>query len=656
MRTTASNPSSFMLIQGEKLVSEHVGKSVLQDVRYRSRWLLISSPAEPLAVNLSSTDRLLLWGTVHAVVLDDGSYLPIPTRNEASAVIQKRLGGRDARGLSDGLEGDFVGCLFRGERIATLFADAFHRRDVFYGRFSEGMIVSDNLEPLRQIASGAYDQAALSNMLCVFGGYAPKKHTMYRNVRRLGIGERLILTPGDVRIAREPFRPAVVQEYGSRHLDDYARAFTEATAIRASANRTWLYLSGGWDSSALLAILVRDLGADRVRTVTGRIALSPISRDTNVYEADRARRVAEWYGVEHHEVPWDLTTDSAVEMWEQTRPLFRANHIYARNACDYSFMTDYLRHRMAPGDVIFSGEVSDGAHNLGFASNRTIQDHPDLSFRAYADKMACYLFGPTFLKSLLSGDYARDAVYQALRSRLAGHVFDAADALRSGAQRAEAFLSACFLRGHRIPFYSLQNHAFLTPAGAEAYQTEMRDTYLSEALEDLLPENVYGWALHLYNSFHWQGSTLKSIRVTADRHGLSLAFPYWDRRLQQFLSAMPEDWGRGLELRPIKYPLRSMLEKKAAYPHDLQVNTLNFRNDVDPQFSFDAEWLYRSAPASLFRECMRRCPFEAILDAGWFNLDYLRRIATEYAAGRETSGEERTDLARLVQLCWVGWY
>ena len=53
------------------------------------------------------------------------------------------------------------------------------------------------------------------------------------------------------------------------------------------------------------------------------------------------------------------------------------------------------------GKSIFCGEISDGVHNFGFAQYATILNHPDLGFREYADKMGVYLFGPSFLNTLL---------------------------------------------------------------------------------------------------------------------------------------------------------------------------------------------------------------------------------------------------------------
>ena len=49
------------------------------------------------------------------------------------------------------------------------------------------------------------------------------------------------------------------------------------------------------------------------------------------------------------------------------------------------------------GKSVFCGEISDGAHNLGFSQFTTIF-HTSKHFREYSDKMASYLYGPTFMQ------------------------------------------------------------------------------------------------------------------------------------------------------------------------------------------------------------------------------------------------------------------
>jgi hypothetical protein len=272
--------------------------------------------------------------------------------------------------------------------------------------------------------------------------------------------------------------------------------------------------------------------------------------------------------------------------------------------------------------------------------------------------MAAYLFGPTFLKSVLEGTYKKDAVYQLLRSRYDGHQFE--DDVRdlNEFERKRDFISSFFLRSSRIPFHAIKNLKPLTNEGARLFQEEMYRTYLKECVESLEPDNVYSWIIYLYNSFHWQGSTIKSIAETARYYDLSVTYPYWDKRLQEFLSRMPEDWGRGLELRPVKYPLKWMLEnrRELEYPLHLQKGARSFLNDVDPGFSLHAEFVYRSAVAPHFKKRLKEHPFLEILDKRYFNLEYLKKLADDYVAGVEVRGADLNFLNYLVFLCWVGWY
>ena len=83
-------------------------------------------------------------------------------------------------------------------------------------------------------------------------------------------------------------------------------------------------------------------------------------------------------------------------------------------------------------------------------------------------------------------------------------------------------------------------------------------THKNEAAEKItaVPETAYSWYLHLYNSFHWNGGTVETLQMTEDELGIKINLPFRDSRLIEFLAAMPESWGRGLEMRPTKYPIK----------------------------------------------------------------------------------------------------
>ena len=119
---------------------------------------------------------------------------------------------------------------------------------------------------------------------------------------------------------------------------------------------------------------------------------------------------------------------------------------------------------------------------------------------------------------------------------------------------------------------------------------------------------------------------------------------------------MPENWGRGLELRPAKYPLKWALANKFNYPMHYQSGPHSYLYDVNPQFSHIGEMLFGSFASSHFKEILSGYPYEDLLDPAYFNIDYLRVLVDNYRKGGEFGGQERTDLMALVTLCLIGWY
>ena len=279
--------------------------------------------------------------------------------------------------------------------------------------------------------------------------------------------------------------------------------------------------------------------------------------------------------------------------------------------------------------------------------------HPVLDFREYSDKMASYLFGPTFLGHLANGQFEQDAVYQFLRARQGTTQIDPPG---PPAGVPMQYLSSFFLRGQRFPLASMRNSRVLSEAGQRAYLAEMEGGYLAEAAKACTPETLYAWYLHLYNSFHWQGSTVAPLSLTAEARGLEPVLPFWDGEIQRFLSAMPESWGRGLDLNNTKYPLKWTLKNRVDYPMHLQTGPHSYLYDVDPGFSHSAEIVYGSGFAPYFRALLKPRAYRDVLSPDVFDLEYIDGIVTRYLAGEEVRGTELTDVLSLSTLWMVGLY
>jgi hypothetical protein len=266
--------------------------------------------------------------------------------------------------------------------------------------------------------------------------------------------------------------------------------------------------------------------------------------------------------------------------------------------------------------------------------------------------MASYLYGPTFLSLLLQGKHADDPIWTMFRQRAGGLKFDEPAADPAG--RTRQFLSSFFLRGTRMPLCSLENSAFLSASGRRSYADTMEKKYLDVAAREVRPETLYSWYLHLYNSFHWQGSTVATLAATTEAHGLRCALPFYDGALQDFLSAMPESWGRGLDFKNTKYPLKWMLQNRIKYPMHLQVGPHSYLYDVDPTFSHTAELLFGSSLGTVFKERLRSKAHESWFASDVFDQGYVNRIVTRYLSGEEFRGGEMNDVLLVGLLASMG--
>jgi hypothetical protein len=424
----------------------------------------------------------------------------------------------------------------------------------------------------------------------------------------------------------------------------YTDLFLDALRARGSERGNVVYLSSGWDSTAILAGLVHVFGAAKVRCVIGRMTYSARAGVCNPFEIERARKVADYYAVPLDVVEFDYVS-SGRELFDELRPMFRSAGFVGPTAFNHWRLASFVRDTTPGEESVFAGEISDGAHNLGFSQFLTVF-HRVHDFREYSDKMLGYLFGPTFLQALWDGSAGDDPIYGFLRGRYtAATVFDSPSESRAGLTRQ--LLSSFFLRGTRFPLWSLANSRMLTADGRAAYLEEMERVYLSEAVDAVTPETLYAWYLRLYNSFHWQAGTVATLDLTAERCGVPMALPFWDAGIQEFLSEMPEEWGRGLDLKPTKYPLKAMLADRIDYPMHLQVGPHSYQYDVNPGFTLTGESMHGSQLGAYFKAVLARGDVFGRLSGDMFALDYLHGLVDRFVAGDELFGADLSDLATL---------
>ena len=277
------------------------------------------------------------------------------------------------------------------------------------------------------------------------------------------------------------------------------------------------------------------------------------------------------------------------------------------------------------------------------------------SFTEYADKMNCYLYGPSFFEKVINGSYEKDRVYQIFRKMADGVEFSSGWDRREDA--VEGYLFPFFHGSPRIPFAKTYENPLWNEKGRQAMYHFPFKEYIPQVLSGLTEKNIYSWLIYLYLSFHTQGST-----TNIHKHGMELnnhcwRMPFNDYRLITFLSKAPEKWGRGLEWTNTKYPLKWVARNKIRFPYKLlEEGPHSYLYDVIEGFSPTAEITYRSGVTDFFKDTLATHSYKSIITDEYFDMKYLGHLVTDYLKGKEAKGKDFNNLVSLITLAITGWY
>ena len=548
------------------------------------------------------------------------------------------------------VEGRFIIIKISNKNKISVWSDQFGRADIYWVDNGKGKtIITSGMDLIpTSINKGEVDQNALAQLLTIYGSRPLKKHTLYKNIRRLGIQESLTIFKGVSTITKKIFeaRTSFSKDDTSK-LDDYSDIFIEAVRARSSETQNIIFLSSGWDSTSILATLAHLGDVSKIECIIGRMRYSKRSEIINQFELDRAQKMADYYNVKLHIVELDYTEKSR-EFVEEALPIFQSQEFANLTGLNHWLLAKGAKKIAKPDAVVFAGEISDGAHNLGFSQYFSIYHPASQSFREYSDKMASYLWGPTFLSQLIEGKHEEDPVWKIFKSYNKNTKFDKLD--QSKKEITAQLLSTFFLSGGRIPLYSKANCNMLSKNGRKLFLKNGEETYLKDFEGKVDQDNIYSHYLHLYHSFHWQGGTVATLEHMCDAVGLKCRLPFIDKALIDFLSEMPESWGRGLDINNTKYPLKWMLSNRVDYPMDFQQGPHSYLYDVNPSFSHSDEILNASSFTKLFKELLAKEDFIKIFDPEYFDINYIKEIVSKLLSSKNLVGQEITDMLNIGNL------
>jgi len=581
--------------------------------------------------------RLIIEGELY-YYLKDG-HAKILDRDEEKSLrqaLKRNVLGLDPAEISDHLEGNYVALwINKKRREACLFGDYLNRLNVYYRQADGEMLVGTHLRSLTDSIKGLkYDQLALYSY-CLLG-YVPAKETFYEGVRRIGPDESLRFSKDGATITRRS-KPAYIREYGREDINRYDSLISTAVDSRASKKNVVMN-SGGWDSTSLVYLLKRNHDSSSIKSLVFEVALTD-KQEFNCFEVDKVKRISKFFGIKTETCRIDYADKKMIDLWESNLGLLRDNHVYFW--LHHLKMADQAAGMAGRSGSVFNGEASDSIHNFGFSQFVSV-NYPEMYLREYADKGKSYLSGPTFLKKISEGTYTQDEVYRFFQYYYGAARFDAAHGPTKA--RFESYLQSFMLSYPRVPFAKWANTDLASPKVIAQYCMHLSHEYFGELAEILTPENLYYVLLQTYRMFHFQSSQIRVNQVGLSSHGLSCMMPFLDLQMVKYMYSMPEHWGRGLELKTTKYPLRYLATERWKMPLDIleEPGPHSYIAENDKRWTYAGgswsiycEILFRSVFTDYFKQVFRTLPVETYFSPEVFDTKMMQGIVDRFVEGEE---------------------
>ena len=197
------------------------------------------------------------------------------------------------------LDGRFVVIKITNRNKLEIFNDFFSRYEVYFYQKDQNILISNNLKVFfnKKNFRGKIDITSLSHSLSIYGNRPFKADTIFTNVKRLTPNQWILLNKKKLFINKIKFEQANINEnFTSKNAKEYTNAFLKTLKIKSSKKLNIIFMSSGWDSSSILAGLVKINGPKRIQCVIGRMKYSK-NLVANSFEILRAKKICEFFKV-----------------------------------------------------------------------------------------------------------------------------------------------------------------------------------------------------------------------------------------------------------------------------------------------------------------------------------------------------------------------
>ena len=539
----------------------------------------------------------------------------------------------------DSVEGIYCGVWINiNENTITIFSDKLNRKHLYYYETENSFIASTDLKDIiLQIDRIEYNQFALYSYLLL--GYTPIFETFYKNISRLSCDETILVSKTGIQHRIERKETNIIQ-YDKTDMDRYDALISNSIYSRSSNTHNVVMNSGGWDSTTIVSLLLNAHDATKISSIVFEVILSN-QKSFNVYEVDKVNRISNYFGIKTDKCIIDYNDKGLIDFWEKNTSILKNTHVYSFFS-HHSKLIHQIASQGCDGVSVFNGETADSIHNFGFSQFVSV-NYENMFLREYADKCKSYLYGPTFFSALLAGNFSDDKVFQFFKYYYGSEKVDDYTHL-SKTELLKEYFHSFVLSYPRIPFAKWQNQSISTPALREEYTNHINKHIFEDIALNSKPETLYYNLLQLYRHYHLQSAQITVNQSALGQYGLTCKMPFLDMQMMKFAAAMPENWGRGLELRTTKYPLRYLASERWKMPLDIleESGPHSYIAENDKKWSYaggnwtiNCEILYNSVFKSYFQDVLRTTRISHYLDEQYFNIGEIQSIIDRYLDGKE---------------------
>lgn len=607
-----------------KIIKKETGKNKNNKNRISTESWDVIFDKNSLVIDIDNDETLVIEGELYYCRFPDGKIRLMKNVKSKIGLI-KTLCSENCSNISDSIEGAYVAAVLDKKIDSVIVTgDAFARVNMFYHKDNDDCIASTDIaDILSQLKDIRYQQESLYCILIL--GYPPAKHTPYEKVRRLAHSEQLLFKDGKSTIIYPKISEIKIRPMAEKDHKTYAKVLENAILSRTSDVENWVMISGGWDSSIMLASLCKHLDKSKIKPIVTRLLL-PSGKCYNPYEVSKSQKIAAYYGLKCEVADAWLGGKDTHDHISSISPNLRSHLLFDWMPAFYA-MAEIIKKKGKRGAVVFYGGFSDALHNFGFSQFSSL---PYLSydFREYSDKMRSYLYSPSFLRKIFNSSYENDFIFKLFW----WHANSEQDLVKNtrGKDAMLDYLLSFIVSDFRIPFARIARETIFNEDAKAAFKKWLHDYYFKEVTENIKPENMYFYLIHLYKYFHLQGSQYQVILSAFEGSDFYPQLPFLDMNLTEFLAQMPESWGRGLEWRQIKYPLKQYASRSLDIPLDIIESDfhsyIDEKEDKERQIDWRAEMVNGSPLGLRWRDPAKQEVVNRIFDKKWFDVELIKNL------------------------------